>query len=296
VSAAVSEIPAVESAAADPIAEELTTYWQSLESQLGYRSSQGAMVDRLNGFTGTRSEAFVPFEHFACWSNANGKRTAAVGEALRELAPHNVQILYRVYGPRDPHARRSLGEACALAEYTPTVERHRERMVEDRIQQRLRATRAAEEQREKAATAIAAAARVRIETAREEIIRLRELRGERGLSDEERAELLRWRGELAAAEARAEDALRPKLSEDAFERAAQGMRISTNREITTADALRDLLDNDPPRAPNEPAKLYARRSKVAREARADVAQRIRSEADELLAHARGAYASTRSVQ
>jgi hypothetical protein len=293
VSAAVSSVPATVSAATDPIAEEITMYWQSLESQLGYRSSQGAMVDRLNGFTGTRSDAYVPFEHFACWSNAMGKRMARVATALRELPSHQVQLLYRVYGPRDPHTRRSLGEAAALAEYTPTVERHRDRMVEERIQQRLRAMRAAEEQREKSATAIAAAARVRMERARQEIIRLREIRGERGLTEPERAELLQWRGELAAAEARAEEALRARLSDDAFERAAQGMRISTNREITTAEALRDLLDRDPIQAPNEPKKLFVRRLKTTREARSAVAERIADEAADLLSDARAAFCSVR---
>src|SRR5207247_11249609 len=99
----------------------------------------------------------------------------------------------------------------------------------------------AECRRSTSAPAIIAAARVRIEGLEAEIIRLRELRGERGLRAEERAELVQLRRELGAARRRIEDAERFPLCEEQCERLEGRHRVQAQREIGPLDALDAML-------------------------------------------------------
>jgi hypothetical protein len=104
---------------------------------------------------------------------------------------------------------------------------------------------------------------VRAEVCEAEIIRLRELRGERGLSESERKELVRWRGELRAAHARLDDAESGVLPGEAMARVASSIRMATEREITTADALRVLVCPNVAPVDKESNSAFARRLRQA---------------------------------
>jgi hypothetical protein len=188
---------------------------------------------------------------------------ARVGRALRRLSRDHLQILYRVFGPRDPNARYDLlGPLAPLAEYTPTVEETRRKMVADAVELRVREIEEREGHRRATSATVIAHARIRAEQAHDEIIRLRELRGERGLSDDERAELLQWRREERAAARRNEEAERG-VEVDA---AALRDRLITGigREITTSMALSVLLT----RAHREAARVALEAAALLRDASA----------------------------
>jgi hypothetical protein len=146
------------------VEDDLRFLWNDLDAAIGFHSSHGSAVNRALGLGSTKVEAFQPFEEFACWSRPDGRRRARVRETLAKLPRAAVQILYRIYGPRDPSAHRArLGELAQIAEYTPTVEAERERMVEQTIDARVRAAYAREAARSNRSPTIIAEARVRAE-------------------------------------------------------------------------------------------------------------------------------------
>jgi hypothetical protein len=275
------------------IEDDLRFLWNDLDAAVGFHSSHGSAVNRAMGLGGAKVDSFQPFEEFACWSRPEARRRARVRNVVATLPRDVVQILYRVYGPSDPSALRGrLGELAALAEYTPTVEAERERMVEQAIDARVRAAYAREATRAAKTPTIIAETRVRAADCHAEIIRLRELRGERGLRPKERKELVRWRCELRATEARREDAERVGLSNEALARATASIRTTTEREITTRDALRSLVSANVAHVAKESHAGYLRRVRQVMHDQEPVVAQIRVECRELFEHAVATFRST----
>jgi hypothetical protein len=111
---------------------DLRYFFNEFEADIGVRSLHFAQFDAMMGYRGTSEAWFEPqVEPRAC---AARQLAGRVSRNLRAMIAagrsFDVTVLYRMYGPRPPGVRwETFRELAPIAEYTPTIEAHVERMT-----------------------------------------------------------------------------------------------------------------------------------------------------------------------